>query len=229
MTAQLIDMCGSCNFGIPASPATTKRLGAALSIHDFARGTVLARRGDAPKYIHFLEAGYVGTAVTSPQGHDYIIALFTPGDLFLLGSVMQNTPYPTSATVLQDSRIAMVPAELFRACVETDLTLAVGVAKVFAAQQVTMAIHIRDLKLQPPAQRLATFLLSLAEDSHGSGELTLPCDRRILAGWLGLVPASVSRAFHELERLGVTGHGRRISVASRERLQTFARGGYAAP
>lgn len=101
--------------------------------------------------------------------------------------------------------------------------------KALAAQQVTMAIHIRDLKLQPPAQRLATFLIGLAEDGQTHGPLALPCDRRILAGWLGLVPASVSRAFRELERLGVSGRGRHIDVASLAQLRAFASAGSAPP
>jgi len=41
---------------------------------------------------------------------------------------------------------------------------------------------------------------------------------------LGLVPASALRAFHEPERIEVTGRGRRSDVASVERLREFVRG-----
>ncbi|HTP83085.1 MAG TPA: cyclic nucleotide-binding domain-containing protein [Alphaproteobacteria bacterium] len=221
MTACLTAIDQRAAFYLPGSPATIERLHNALSIHDFTRGTVLARQGDMPRNVHFLESGYVGTTVTSPQAHDYIIAFFRPGDVFLLCSVMLNTPYPVAITLLQDSRIATVPVELFRACAATDLTLATGVAKALATQRQILAVHIRDLKLQPPAQRLASFLLNLAEDGDSRSALLLPCDRRILAGWLGLVPASASRAFRELERIGITGRGRQIEIASLDRLREF--------
>jgi CRP-like cAMP-binding protein len=225
LTACLTDVARRTGFYLPASAETLRHLRSALTTHDFARGSVLARIGDVPRYVHFLESGYAGSTVTSPQGNDYIVAFFRPGDAFLLCSVMLNTPYPGSITVLQDSRIAMVPVELFRACAAADLELALGVAKALAAQRQGLAIHIRDLKLQPPALRLARFLVNLVEDGQTDGTVTLPCDRRILAGWLGLVPASATRAFRELERVGVTGRGRRIEVASLDRLREFAHAG----
>lgn len=204
-----------------ASPATIGGLERSISTHEFAHGSVLARRGDAPKYVHVLIDGYVGTTVTSPQANDYIIAFFKPGDAFLLCAVMLDTPYPVSITALQDSRVAMVPAGLFRSCAETDLALAVGVAKAIAAQRMDLAVHIRDLKLQRPAVRLASFLLSLVPDGQTAANVELPCDRRILAGWLGLVPASASRAFRELEEIGITGRNRHIGIASAERLRAY--------
>lgn len=210
---------------IRASDETAERLRRAASTHDFARGTVLARRGDVPKYVHGLLAGYAGTTVTSPQAHDYIISFFAPGDLFLLCAAMLDTPYPVSITVLQDSRVAMIPVEVFRDYAQTDLTLASFVIKALAAQRQALSIHIRDLKLQPPVQRLASFLLGLTQNGQARANVALPCDRRILAGWLGLVPASASRAFRELERLGVSGRGRRIGIASVERLRAFVQAG----
>ncbi|MBV8536788.1 MAG: helix-turn-helix domain-containing protein [Alphaproteobacteria bacterium] len=221
MTARLASIDRHSQFYLPATAATVERLQRAASTADVPRGTVLARQGEMPRHVHFLESGYVGTTVTSPQAHEYIVTFFRPGDPFLLCSVMLNTPYPASITVLQDSRIAMAPIELFRACAATDLTLAMGIAKTLAAQRQGLAVHIRDLKLQPPAQRLANFLLGLVEDTDSRDTLTLPCDRRILAGWLGLVPASASRAFRELERIGVTGRGRQIDIASLDRLRDF--------
>jgi CRP-like cAMP-binding protein len=213
-------------FPLRASAETVDRFRRQMSIHDFARGSVVARCGDSPKHVYVLFDGLVGTTVTSAQANDYIIAFFKAGDAFLLCAVMADKPYPVAITVLRDSRVGMLPADLFREAVESDPRLAVSVAKALAEQRLALAEHIRDLKVQPPAARLASFLLGLCEEGQDQVRLSLPCDRRILAGWLGMVPASAARALRELEAIGVEGRGKQISIASVERLRRFAQAGH---
>jgi CRP/FNR family transcriptional regulator, dissimilatory nitrate respiration regulator len=209
------------SFHLDASAKIAEKLRRDMSVHDFARGTVLARRGDPATRLYFLLDGFVATTATSPQANDYIIAFFKAGDTFLLCSVMAEKPSPVSISVLRDSRIGMLPADVFRAAVNTDHRLALSVAKTLAEQRLALAAHIRDLKVRRPAARLAAFLLRLCKEGEVQADLTLPCDRRILSGWLGMVPASTARTFRELEAIGVGGRGRQISIASVERLKDF--------
>ena len=68
------------------------------------------------------------------------------------------------------------------------------------------------------------FLVSLVDRSRGEARVKLPCERRILAQWLGMVPTSASRAFRELGTIGVEGRGRSLRIRSLQRLIEFAEG-----
>ena len=62
---------------------------------------------------------------------------------------------------------------------------------------------MEQLKAQTGAQRVAEFLLDLAPCESGTCTVTLPYDKVLIAGRLGLKPESLSRAFHKLRDKGV--------------------------
>jgi CRP/FNR family transcriptional activator FtrB len=84
--------------------------------------------------------------------------------------------------------------------------------------------QIKSLKMQTGPQRLAAFLASLADGKSGEATVELPCERQVLATWLGMVPATASRAFKELSRIGVEGRGQSLKIRSVHRLLDYAKG-----
>jgi CRP/FNR family transcriptional activator FtrB len=55
-----------------------------------------------------------------------------------------------------------------------------------------------------------------------TGEIHLPEERQLIAQKLGMTPESLSRAFADLKRLGVTGRGRQVVVADAASLERYA-------
>jgi len=85
--------------------------------------------------------------------------------------------------------------------------------------------QISQLKLMSAPQRLALFLLGLTERRSGPQTIQLACERRIIAGILGMTPECLSRSLRQLQELGVRGQGKRgLLIEDRERLQAFATG-----
>ena len=72
---------------------------------------------------------------------------------------------------------------------------------------------MEQLKARTGAQRVAEFLLELAGATHGFCEVTLPYDKVLIAGRLGMKPESLSRAFARLREYGVTVRHNNAAIA----------------
>jgi len=63
--------------------------------------------------------------------------------------------------------------------------------------------QIEQLKSHTGAQRVAEFLASLCPVSQGPCRISLPYDKALIAGRLGMQPESLSRSFARLKPVGV--------------------------
>lgn len=191
-------------------------------LHHFGAGSVLFREGESPEHIHVALDGQVALR-SSTGGGDLCVVEFVPiGEPFILAAVMLDKPYLMTADVVQAGRILLIPAAEFRKCADTELSLARALNRSAARNWRALIGQIKSLKMQTGAQRLAVFLLSLTKNQAGEVIVDLPCERRVLATWLGIVPSSASRAFRELETLGVEGRGASLRIRSVKRLAEYA-------
>jgi CRP/FNR family transcriptional activator FtrB len=194
------------------------------SAHHFGERTILVRAGDSPEHLYVPLSGFIGFMVADSRGNDYAVDFLMPGRPFVVAAVILDRPYLLNAHVLQESRIVTIPAAVFRRHFEKDLCLAVASGRELAHNRSGAVVRVRELLVQSPIKRVATFLLQLSENAGGATTVTMPCDRRILAGWLGVVPASAARVFRQLEGESlVKTRGRQVTIASVERLREFSR------
>ena len=100
----------------------------------------------------------------------------------------------------------LIPAEEFQRLVAADLAFSTALDHCAAEHWRAMIGQIKSLKMRNGSQRLAAFLLSFVDRRTGEATVRLPCERRMIASWLGMVPTSASRAFRELAAIGVEGH-----------------------
>ena len=81
--------------------------------------------------------------------------------------------------------------------------------------------QIEQLKAQTGAQRVAQFLLQLCDVDTGGCTVTLPYDKPLIAGRLGIKPESLSRAFTRLRDTGVQIDHNHALIADVARLRDF--------
>jgi CRP-like cAMP-binding protein len=86
----------------------------------------------------------------------------------------------------------------------------------------SLVAQVEELKARTGAQRVAAFLLELAPCKSGACEVTLPYEKTLIAGRLGLQPESLSRAFAKLKAYGVTIKVNQASIEYVEKLQALA-------
>ena len=82
--------------------------------------------------------------------------------------------------------------------------------------------QVEALKAQTGAQRVAEFLLELSPCAAGPCTVTLPYDKVLIAGRLGMKPESLSRAFAKLREHGVTVRQNHAEIADVEALRDYA-------
>lgn len=85
-----------------------------------------------------------------------------------------------------------------------------------------MAVRqILDLKCRSAPQRLASFLLRLADESPVSGSAKLPFSKGALAARIGVSRETLSRAAQMIADEGLLLRGRQIVIRDRARVERF--------
>ncbi|MFI4989125.1 MAG: helix-turn-helix domain-containing protein, partial [Alphaproteobacteria bacterium] len=126
-----------------------------------------------------------------------------------------------SAKVVHSARILMLPATALRQSIAQDPRLSLVMLTSISRQYRSLLRQIKDLKLRTSTQRLGCYLLALAEENGGDGQLELPHDKRLIAARLGMTPESLSRAFSSLRQMGVEVRGHRIRLLEVSRLRQY--------
>lgn len=205
------------------SSKTTTELLRAASVRHFAPNSVLFREGEGPTCVYVVLDGLVVLKVSDTKANEFVIRFIGPGRPFVLAAVIANRPYITTGQVIQSGRILEIPADVYRRAVDRDAKLAMVALRDTVQDSYTLVTHIKTLKMLSGTERLASFLVSLADKEDGAATVVLPCERQLLAGWLGIVPTTVSRAFRQLKEYGVEGRGQSLTIKSVKRLRQFAR------
>jgi CRP/FNR family transcriptional activator FtrB len=137
----------------------------------------------------------------------------------IVPAVVLDMPALLTARTLDECRILMWPSAAFRDRVNESGTLARGAMLQLSGYWRLLVSQLKDMKLLSVVERLSNLLLSLAPRTRTAVRVTLPGNRQLVAGMLGVAPQSLSRAFAELRLLGVRGEGREITIADTERLR----------
>jgi CRP/FNR family transcriptional regulator, anaerobic regulatory protein len=186
----------------------------------------LFRAGDALTSVYVVRSGTFKTITLSHDGRPKITGFYLPGDLMGLEGIGDST-YAFDAIALENSEVCVLPL--------TQLESLAGIVPELLREFVrVLSVEItRDHRLttllgcMDAEQRVARFLLSLAERYHRLGyaskALLLHMTRDDIASYLGLSSETVSRILSRLRRRGVlTVDQRRIGFADSDRLSRAA-------
>ncbi|QEX18978.1 transcriptional regulator [Hypericibacter terrae] len=200
--------------------ASVDRLVSAAHAQNLAARSLLFDQGEAAAFLYVILSGRVGLVGRGMRDHEMVVEFFGPGDVFIIPAVTLELPLLMAARVLDDARIVLIPAAHVRDMIARDHAFASAVVRELSRHWRLLVTQIKDLKLRRAPQRLAAHLLSLPRSR--SGELHLLEERQLIAQRLGMTPESLSRAFADLKRLGVTARGKHIVIADPAGLERFA-------
>lgn len=188
-------------------------------------GQMLAREGDARRYVYTVTSGALRRIRELPDGRRLVAGFLMPGDFIGFSS---SERYRHSLEAVAESSLcafsqpdmARLRAQypnlerelLERACVELDAT----------------RDNLMALARMNPIERLSGFLLDMAARRRRQGEsdteVVLPMTRSDIADYLGLTVETVSRSFTRLRHEGViaTDDPQHVRLLDRARLQALA-------
>ena len=187
-------------------------------IQKAARGIVLFEQGAEPNFQAVVLEGVVHLLGRSVQGQEVVIDIVEAPGLLLPAAVVSGAPYLMRAQCIEDVRILMVKADVFRGLLPDEPSLALAIIGCLSDQFRTMVQQIKTLKLRSGPQRVASYLLALTRRQRNDTDVTLPYEKGLIASQLGMTRESFSRILATLQRNIVHVDGQKVHIRNRDAL-----------
>ncbi|PCD77183.1 Crp/Fnr family transcriptional regulator [Pseudothioclava arenosa] len=168
------------------------------------RGATVFLQGERASAVYIVVEGWVKLYRIAPSGAEAVVGVFTRGHSFGEAVAFTHDTYPVSAECATDCTLLRLETDSILRLIREEPGLALSLLSATFAHLHRLVAQIEQLKAQTGAQRVAEFLLELAPCGEGRCEVTLPYDKVLIAGRLGMKPESLSRAFAKLRQQGVT-------------------------
>lgn len=205
---------------LPAEIA--QRLLDGAHVKKLRRGQVLFHHGDTAHAIHIVTEGWVKLYRIAPNGTEAVVGVMTRGQSFGEPIALRRAAYPVSAEATTAVEVLAVPAQAFLDLLQAHPETAISVLAATFVHLQGLVEQIEQLKARSGAQRVAEFLLELCPEGVETATVTLPYDKALIAGRLGMKPESLSRAFARLREFGVVVNQTSAAIASVAVLQGLA-------
>lgn len=176
---------------------------AAARERDMERGATVFLQGETASAVYIVVEGWVKLYRIAPNGAEAVVGVFTRGHSFGEAVAFTHDTYPVSAECATDCKLVRVETESILRLIRAEPGLALSLLAATFAHLHRLVAQIEGLKAQTGPQRVAEFLLELTKSEVGPCEVTLPYDKVLIAGRLGMKPESLSRAFAKLREHGV--------------------------
>jgi CRP/FNR family transcriptional regulator len=177
-----------------------------LHRRNYKKGKIIFMEGEPGDAFYFVLSGGVKLYNTASDGREHIIHIFGRGNVFGEVTLFNDTGYPATAEVLEDSAIGMIRNEELENLIRQDSSLALELIRVLNRRLLMASVEIRNMAFNDTVQRTAAALIKLSE-SHGIKtsrgiELDLDITRQELADVAGTARETVIRALTRLKKDG---------------------------
>lgn len=169
-------------------------MGAAMN---FERDAEVFAEGESADYIYAVVSGAVRFSKLMSDGRRQIGAFYLPGDLFGLEA---EEVHSFSAEAIGHTQVVVLKKSAFLAQAAHDRELVHHLWAQTAMHLQRAQEHMLLLGRKNAQERIATFLLDMAERLKSQGSFELPMSRQDIADYLGLTIETVSRTLTQLER-----------------------------
>ena len=187
----------------------------------YARGETIFLQGEPAEQVFIVLEGWVKLFRLTPNGTEAVVGVFTQGHSFAEAAVFSGVPYPVAAEAVTDCQLLAIPARTILSRMRARPELCLSVLASSFKHLHGLVSQIEQLKAHTGAQRLAEFLVDLCPVETGACTITLPYDKSLIAGRLGMKPESLSRAFGRLREQGVSVSHNQAAIRDVESLRDY--------
>lgn len=169
----------------------------------YSEGETIFVQGDAARAVFIVLSGFVKLSRMTPSGTEAVVTIMGRNRSFAEAMVLRGEPYPVTAEAISDCTLLQIDGVRLRQFLLGNQEFAIRMlASTFVHLQ-GLVDQIERLKAHTGVQRVAQFLADLTDLESGACEVSLPYNKRLIAGHLGMQPESLSRAFARLREHGV--------------------------
>jgi CRP/FNR family nitrogen fixation transcriptional regulator len=163
----------------------------------FRRNAEIFGEGEAASAVYRVVSGVARTIRFTGEGRRQILGFHFPGDIIGLEAGHRHT---LSAEAVSDCKLAVVRRSAIDAAASRDTGAAQALIALMQRQLLDAQEHALVLGRKGAGERVAAFLLRLADRVSTRCEIDLPMSRADIADYLALTIETVSRAFTQMER-----------------------------
>src|SRR5271169_2243481 len=190
---------------VPPAPRSTGRSSEANSLDEslqlmgatmsYPRNTEIFGENEPADYIYKVVSGSVRTYNILSDGRRQIGGFYMPGDIF---GIEFDGEHSSAAEAIGDTKVLVIKRSALDALAGRDASVARELFALTARE--LRRVQDRILLLIKSAQeRVAGFLLEMAQRASGGNAIDLPMSRQDIADFLGLTIETVSRTLTSLE------------------------------
>jgi CRP/FNR family nitrogen fixation transcriptional regulator len=164
----------------------------------FARNAEIYGENEPAEYLYKVMSGAVRTYKVLNDGRRQIGSFYLPGDVF---GLEVGDLHSFSAEAVADTKVLVIKRSALVTLASRDTEVARQLWTMAARELQRAQDHIM-LLIKTAQERVAGFLLEMAERNAGAMEVELPMSRQDIADYLGLTIETVSRTLTQLENSG---------------------------
>jgi CRP/FNR family transcriptional regulator len=176
----------------------------------FCKGETIFLEGDDGSGFYVVGDGQVKIYKVSTEGKEQILHIFGPGEPFGEVPVFTGQPFPANAEAIAKSRLLFFPRSAFVELLSDSPSLALNMLAVLAMRLRRFTVQIENLSLKEVPNRLAAYLIYLADKQGRDDCVHLNISKGQLASLLGTIPETLSRIFAKMSAQNL------IQVSGRE-------------
>jgi CRP/FNR family cyclic AMP-dependent transcriptional regulator len=209
-------------------PRAVSALTRQLQSIDFPRGHTIFAEGDPGDRLYIAISGKVKIGRRSPDGHDNLLTIMGPSDMFGELSIFDPGPRTSSATTITEVRAVSMDRDALRAWIADRPEIAEQLLRVLARRLRRTNNNLADLIFTDVPGRVAKQLLLLAQ-RFGTQEgdamrVTHDLTQEEIAQLVGASRETVNKALAEFAHRGwIRLEGKSVLISDAERLARRAR------
>ena len=187
----------------------------------YKKKEALFYEGEYPNFLYFINKGKIKTYKMNEDGKELITGLYKEGDFVGYLALLENTEYPESAVVLEESEVYLIPKKDFLALLFSNRDVSARFIKMLSRDLVEKEQELLNLAYNTVRKRVADALLQLKDRYHVDDDtiFSMAISRDDLASMVGTAKESVIRTLSEFKSDQLIAiNGSKITILEPEKL-----------
>ncbi len=187
----------------------------------YRRNTVLFLQAEPAEYFYVVFDGWVKIFRQAADGSESVMGVFGAGEVFAEAAIFASLVYPASCAIVDDARLLVIPRVPFLRAVEANPGFGLNMLAPMSMRLRYLVRQVEQRTNKSTTKRVAAFLARMSTEATGPVTLSLPVDKALIAGRLGMQPETFSRSLSKLKKMGVESVGHRITIEDIARLRAL--------